>query len=195
MKIRTIIFLLIVFASCKDKKKEEAAGEENGSFPVLALIKSQVAKVDSSLFAILQIDKKDSLTFDTVYLKADQFRDAARDFISIPDIADKNHKGDYKELKQYMQDLQLAVFTYTATDPEAEIRSEEVYISKSDEGEDKVERIIIDKVYKDKKTTVRKNMIWKIDSHFQVATYITEPGVPDKTSVRTVQWTDPARLR
>jgi hypothetical protein len=187
MKIRTIIILL-VFIACKNKTKNTDA-EPGGSFPVLSLIQSQVAHVDTSIYTITMTVKKDSVAGDTVFLKREEFREAAKDFLTIPDISSKKWKDDYVETKDYMQDLGLVVLDYTAKEPDAEIRKEQVYIEPGPEGEDKVNRIIIDKVYKEKNAIVRKNMVWKMNSHFQVATNIQEPGKPDQTTIQTVRWT------
>jgi hypothetical protein len=186
MKIRTLVILLL-FIACKSKKKNTEA-DAGGSFPVLALIKSQVANVDTSIYTITMTEKKDSLDGDTVFLKREEFREAAKDFLSIPDISSAKYKDDYTETKDFMQDLGLVVLEYAAKDADAEIRKEQVYIEPGTEGEDKVDRIIIDKVYKEKNAIVHKNMVWKINSHFQVATSTEEPGKPEQTTIRTVRW-------
>jgi hypothetical protein len=187
MKIRTIVILLL-FTACKNKQKNTDA-EPNGSFPVLALIQSQVAHVDTSIYTITMSVKKDSVAGDTIFIKREQFRDAAKDFLSLPDISSKKWKDDYTETKDFMQDLGLVVLDYTAKEPDAEIRKEQVYIEPGPEGEDKVDRIIVDKVYQEKNAIVHKNMVWKMNSHFQVATNIREPGKPDQTTIQTVKWT------
>jgi hypothetical protein len=187
MKIRTIIILL-VFAACKNKTKN-AEGEPNGSFPVLAMIQSQVAHVDTSIYTITMSVKKDSVEGDTVYLKREQFREVAKDFLSIPDISTKKWKDDYVETKDFMQDLGLVVLDYSAKDEDAEIRKEQVYIEPGPGGEDKVDRIMIVKVYKEKDAIVYKNLLWKMNSHFQIATNIQEPGKPEHTTIQTVRWT------
>jgi hypothetical protein len=187
MKIRTVLILL-VFIACKDKKKNTDA-ETNGSFPVLALIQSQVANVDTSIYTITMSIKKDSLAEDTVFVRREQFREVAKDFLSIPDISTAKWKDDYVETKDFMQDLGLVVLEYAAKETDAEIRKEQVYIEPGTDGEDKVDRIIIDKVYKDKNAIVHKNMVWKINSHFQIATNIEEPGKPSQLTIQTVRWT------
>jgi hypothetical protein len=183
MKIWTIIILLVVI-SCKSKKKDT---EENGSFPVLALIKSQVANVDTSLYSIVMTVSKDSIS-DTVYLKREQFREAAKDFLDLPDIGNEKWKDKYTESRLYDQALQMIVLDYTAKDPDEEIRSEKVYIEEGGDGETNVKTIVIDKLYKEGNSLIQKNMIWGMDSHFQVATSIETPGKPDRTTIRKVTW-------
>jgi hypothetical protein len=184
MKIWTIIILLAV-CSCKNKKK---ASEENGSFPVLALIQSQVAHVDTSMYSIIMTESHDSTKTDTVYLKREQFRDAAKDFLSIPDISKKEWKDKYTESKLFDENLNMIVLDYSANDPDEEIRSEKVYIEQGADGETNVRTIVIDRIYKEGNSIIQKNMIWGIDSHFQVATSIETPGKPDETSIKKVLW-------
>jgi hypothetical protein len=183
MKIWTFIILLALIA-CKNKKKET---EENGSFPVLPIIKSQVAHVDSSLYSIVKTLSDDS-TRDTIYLKREQFRDAAKDFLSIPDITQPKWKDKYKESKLYDENLQMVVLDYTTDDPEAEVRSEKVYIEQGEAPEGKVKTIVIDRITKDGNNIIQQNMIWEMDSHFQVASNIESPGKPDRTKIVKVTW-------
>src|SRR5688572_21493519 len=103
-----ILFLI----SCKDKKA--AANEEKSTayFPVLSYIKSQVAHVDTSLYRIIKVVEKDSITRDTIYLKREEFRNAAKDFLSMPDITSEDLKNDYAETEIFDQDLESVVLNY-----------------------------------------------------------------------------------
>jgi hypothetical protein len=180
-------FVILPFLVCCKSKKNQA--EENGSFPVLSFIQSQVAHVDSSLYSIMKIETVDS-THDTSYIRREDFRKAANDFLSLPDIASKKWKDDYVESRQFDQDLGLVVLEYTPKDDKAEIRREQVYIQPGNGEEDKVERIIIDKVFREGNTVIHKNMLWKVDSHFQVATSTEKPGSAEQIKTVRVTWKD-----
>ena len=80
---------LLSFITCKQKKK--AKPENERFFPVLSFIKSQVAQVDTSLFSIRKITYIDSIRADTVYYPREQFRELAKDFLNIPDLADSKY--------------------------------------------------------------------------------------------------------
>ena len=99
-------FLLSTFIilSCKNKKaNNEEHDTEPSFFPVASFIKSQVVHVDSSVYRIIKIDRKDS-TADTTFLKREEFREAAKDFLSIPDISSDRLKEEYTETKLFDED-------------------------------------------------------------------------------------------
>ena len=72
---------LALFA-CKSKKEEV----KETFFPVLSFIKSQVAHVDTSLYPIIKLTFIDSTRTDTEYIKREDFRSLAKDFLELPDL-------------------------------------------------------------------------------------------------------------
>ena len=79
MKKWTFIPLLaLIFTACQSEKTEE--GQEKTFFPVLSYLNSQVAHVDTSLYCIVKITTVGDKS-DTVYLKREEFRKAAADFL------------------------------------------------------------------------------------------------------------------
>src|SRR4051812_43018387 len=72
--------------------------ERNDVFPAIDFIKSQVAAVDSSVDPILELRHLTDSTYDTVYLKRDDFNRLAREFTEAPDIS-KKFGGKYTETR------------------------------------------------------------------------------------------------
>src|SRR5688572_16082441 len=102
--------ILLSLVSCNNKKN--IPSDENASFfPVLSFIKSQVAHVDTSVYRIIKVTKVDSL-IDTSFLKREEFKEAAKDFLNLPDISSDRLKDDYKETELYDQDLEQVVLNY-----------------------------------------------------------------------------------
>ena len=121
-----LIISILLVLSCKNKKTDEEK-ENQAFFPVLSFIKSQVAHVDTSVFRIIKIVQKDS-TSDTIYLKREEFREAAKDFLIMPDIASDELKDDYTETKLFVQDLKQVALSYMPKEPNKEISRQEVMI-------------------------------------------------------------------
>lgn len=181
------LLLLLPFAiSCKNKKKEES---EAGSFPVLSFIRSQVAQVDTSLFSIRKVVQVDG-TADTSYIKREDFKNAASDFLNLPDISQKKWRNDYTETKSFDPLLNKAVLTYTAKNPEAAIRKEQVFIQPGNGEEDRVTTIIIDQLLQNGDSTVQKNLIWQVNNHFQIAISTQKNKAPEKIKTIKVFWND-----
>ena len=84
MKKWLSIFFIAFLAGCNSENEEE---DQNAQFfPVVSYLNSQVAHVDTSLYRIIKIVTVDGVS-DTSYIPREQFRNEAKDFISIPDIA------------------------------------------------------------------------------------------------------------
>lgn len=179
------MFFPIIF-SCKSKKKEEKNGQ---FFSVLSYLQAQIKNVDTSLYRIIKIDKVDS-TSDTTFIKREEFRNYAKDFLNIPDISSDKLKDEYQESNTYDQLLNKVLLTYTAKNPDAEVQRETVILDQGDNGNSQVKTIIIDKQISNKDSSVIKNMLWEVDKRFQVITKTTLPGQPEKTKIMQVVWND-----
>jgi hypothetical protein len=185
MKKPLILFVaFMVIFSCKNKKQEE----DTNFFPALSFIKSQVAHVDTSLYSIIKIVKTDS-TADTTFIKREQFKEAAKDFLSLPDITSGKLKDDYEETKLYDNDLQQAVLNYMPKDQGAEIQRQEVMIQPNPNG-DQVKSIFINLIKNDGDSTVQKVLFWQVDKRFKVVTTVHKANMPEKTQTLEVVWND-----
>ena len=184
MKFKFLLVLVIIATGCKEKKKPR--DPENEFMPVLAFIRDQVAKVDTSMYEIYQVTIRDTISSDTIYIPREKFRDVAKDFLDIPDIANDEYSDRYLQSKQFDQTINRVLFTYTPTNPEKEeIQREEVLITQTG---DQVTSIIIDLVRNTKDSTITKKMLWQMDKSFQVTTYRQLPGKPETISTLRVLW-------
>lgn len=185
--IFTLFISCLFYISCKPKedKKDE---KKEGFFPVLSYIKSQVAHVDTSLYMIRKLVSVDS-TWDTSYIKREEFRNYAADFLDLPDLSDKTIAASYDESKFFDASLNRAIMTYSPKDKSEQIQREEVTIEPGAGEPDKVKNIIVDKLIVSKdSTTVTKRLLWVVDESFQVTTIIQKNGMPDSTQTTKITW-------
>jgi hypothetical protein len=182
MKTNSPLIVLLccafIYVGCKQKK--------NDVFPVLDFIKSQVANVDTSVYSILKLVPKTDSTYDTTYVKRDEFKQLAKDFLETPDIS-KTLGGKYTEERMMNNDLGLAVFIATPKDQDLEVRRQEVRIEPNPPN-DKIKSIYIEKTRNEKDSSVTKRMTWYADRKFQIVTITQRPNNEEKTSVIEVVW-------
>jgi hypothetical protein len=176
--------LFLYFIACKQEEKTD----EERFFPVLSFIQSQVADIDTSLYSIRKLVYIDSLRTDTVYIPREQFREAAKDFLYIPDISSSQYDDRYTEEKQFDETMNRVMLTYTPLKPEKEeIQRQEVLI-KPDPAGDKITNIIINRIVNTKDSSVQKRLLWKVDESFQIITTKQLNGQPETTSTVKVVW-------
>jgi hypothetical protein len=189
MKNDRILFMAIILflPACKQKEKEE----KEKFFPVLSFIKSQVAEVDTSLYSIKKITILDSLHSDTVFVKRDEFRGLARDFLDLPDITERKNKDHFIEENRYDETMQRVIISYKPKDPDKEeIQKEEVLIKPDIATGDKVKNIIIERVVSNKDGYLHKYLLWQVDQSFQVTTTTQKPGQPESATTLKVTWNE-----
>lgn len=85
--------ILLLVASCKDKEEDST----KKFISIHSYINSQIAGVDTSLYAIIKLDIIDSTRTDTTYVKREEFRTLAKDFLDLPDITEKNTVRNIKK--------------------------------------------------------------------------------------------------
>ena len=178
--------LLLLLLSCKSKNKD--ADEDSNFFPALSFIKSQIAHVDTSVYRIIKVTKIDSLS-DTAFIKREEFKDAAKDFLNLPDISTNRLKDEYKETKLYDQDLEQVILNYMPKEPHEEITRQEVLIKPNPNG-DQVKYIFINSTKQSEDSTVNKILFWEVDKKFRVVTSVQKPKSPEKTRIEEVIWND-----
>ncbi len=184
MKKQILFFVTaLMIYSCKTKKKENF-------FPVLSFIKSQIAHVDTSFYPIEKITWLDSTHADTAYVKREEFKSLAKDFLEIPDLSEKKLSRLYAEEKFYDEGLNRVILSYKPKNPDtASVQQQEVLITPDPSG-DKVKSIIINMNITNKDSSIQKRMLWKVDQSFQVATIVQKSGQPETTSVMKVTWNE-----
>jgi hypothetical protein len=179
------VFLIctVLFIGCKSKKKEE----NTSFFPALSFIKSQVAHVDTSVYSIIKVVTVDS-TSDTTYIKREQFRQEADDFLSVPDISSSKLRDDYTETKQYDTELNQVSLSY-APKEDGEITNQVVMIKPGADG-DKVSSIFINRTIDSEDSTVQKILFWQVDKRFKITTLVQKTNQPEKKHIVEVIWND-----
>jgi len=182
------VLLLVCLSVINCKRKADPGESKETFFPVLSFIKSQVAHIDTSLYSIKKIDLTDTSHFDTVYVPRDQFKGLAKDFLSIPDIAEKKYATRYTEEKIFDETLNRVIISYKPQNMEKEeVQKQEILITPDPSG-DKVSSIIIDYIISNKDSFLMKRMLWETDKSFQVTTTAQKPGKPETTSILKVTW-------
>ncbi|HMG66516.1 MAG TPA: hypothetical protein VK588_02485 [Chitinophagaceae bacterium] len=180
--LAAIFFSILFVGSCKQEQKK------NDVFPALDFIKSQIASVDTSVYSIKKLVPVNDSTYDTTYVKREDFKTLAKDFIETPDIS-KALGGKYIEQRMMNNELGLVVFISTTQDESLEVRRQEVRIL-PDPPDDKVKSIYIEKFKSAGDSTVMKRMTWYTDKKFQIVTITQGKSGEEKTAVVEVVWND-----
>jgi hypothetical protein len=179
--------IYLPFTACKQKKKNTLSEK---FFPALPYIKSQVAHVDTSLYSIRKIVFVDSARNDTTYIRRENFREIAADFLNIPDISASQYEERYTEDKQFDETLNRVLLVYTPVKPEKEeVQREEILIQPDPSG-DKITTIIINTVASKKDSVIEKKMLWQVDQSFQVTTISQAKDGPETVSTYRVIWNE-----
>lgn len=182
-----IISALIIAASCKSKDKEPP----KNFISVLSLIEKQVAHIDTSLYSIVKVETRDSLHSDTSYIKREDFRAVAKEFLEIPDLSDPKVAKRYKEENRYDELLNRVIITYTPLKPEKEeIQKQEILVTPNVATGDKVNNIIIERVINTRDGFLEKKMLWQTDKSFLITTTSQKPGEPEIVTTTRVTWNE-----
>jgi hypothetical protein len=174
------LIFVIFYCGCKEEK--------NDVFPAIDFIKGQIANIDTSVYPIMKVVPLTDSTYDTTYVKRQEFKILARDFVETPDIS-KKFGGKYTEERMMNNELGLAVFIAIPKNENLEVRRQEVRIL-PDPPNDKVKSIYIEKFTSDKDSSVMKRMTWYADRKFQIVTITQKKNEAEKTSVMEVIWND-----
>jgi hypothetical protein len=183
-----IILALLLSGACKQKKKEKRP--EDRFFPVLSFIQSQVAHIDTSLYPIRKLVYVDSTRTDTLFIKREQFRELASDFLRLPDLSDSKFEDRYIEKRTFDTTLNRVILILEPVKPEKEeIQRQEVLIRPDNTG-DRVTSIIIDYLLNNKDSLVQKRMLWQVDKSFQVIITRQLPGQAEMSTTSKVIWNE-----
>lgn len=187
---KIVCITVLFFAACKEKKDKENAKRY---ISVRSLIEAQAAHIDSSLYSIIKVTGNDSLNKDTTYIKREDFRKAAADFLSVPDLSDPDIASRFKEETGYDTLIKRVIITYTPLKPESEeIQKQQLLISREidKEGNNKVKTLIIERTKKNRDGAVSQHLLWRMDKSFLVTTTTQKPGEPEVTTVTRVIWNE-----
>jgi hypothetical protein len=170
------------------RNREKAEGGDVAPFPVVPYLQSQVRHVDTSLYSIVRIRKAQGMA-DTTYLRREEFRAAATDFLSLPDLASAG-KGKYAETKLYDADLKKVVITYMPKPGEAVegITRQDIIIEPDAGSGDQVQTIYIETLLNSGDSTVQKRLTWNTAGSFQVIKLVNKQNHPETVETTDVRW-------
>ncbi len=177
-----ISFSLVLFMACKNSEDEKEK-----YFPVISFLNSQVAHVDTSVYAIKKIIIQDSVS-DTSFVPREEFRQLAKDFLEAPDLSKKKFKEKYTESEYYDDMLKKVILTYTPVEKDAELQRQEIHITPGNGEEDKISTIILNRYQANKDSTIQRRLLWQVNERFQVVTTIQKAGMPEQTKTMKVIW-------
>ena len=190
MKNRFITLSLITVVGlqfgCGEKKDEK---RQDQFIPVASLIESQVSHIDTSLYPIIKVIFRDTLTNDTEYIRREDFRAIARDFLEIPELSKKK----FTEENIPGPTDNLSTISYRPIDPDKEeIQKVDIIIDPAltGMGNNVIKSIFVDKTFTNKDSAVGKKMLWRIDHSFQVTTFKQLKGQPETTETYRVIWNE-----
>lgn len=178
-----IALVLLLIWSCGDEEKETT----EAFIPVNSIIKGQINHIDTSLFTIIKVTYIDTLHSDTDYVRREDVRDLAKDFLTIPDLSKKK----YTEVNIPGPMEGLSTFTYKPVNPDKEeLKQIDLIIDPSLEvqGKSQITTIIIERMFSNRDSSVEKKLLWQTDKSFQVTTVKQLPGRPESYSSYKVIW-------
>ncbi len=186
------LIALFSLTACKDDSRASTDQEGNDTkfFPVLSFLKSQAKHIDTSLYRIVKVETLDTVSA-TTYIKREDFRTYAKDFLELPDISAGRWKNDYEETRMFDDALNNVILTYTTTDQNNEVQREDVLLEPANDGGDsRVKTIIVKTLRSAGDSTVEKNMVWYVDKRFTVITKIQKAEKSERIQKLEVIWND-----
>ena len=161
------IVCAVLMISCKGKKKKPEVPVSN-FVPVATHLKSELAKLDTSLFSFYKIETVNGKT-DTVPIKNSDVKLYAKDFLNLPDITKPEVKDDYK-IDQLFDEVQDAFIFMYSTNEDHPVKREDVTVSTqpNTEGQSNIRSIFIQLWQKKNNTLTQKNLMWETGKRFEV---------------------------
>jgi hypothetical protein len=176
--------LLLLACQSKDQKKY---------ISIPSLIETQIAHVDSSLYSITKYiySGTDTIPSDTVYIRREEFREEAAEFLAILDLSLSKNAKRFKEESRYDELLKRVILTYLPLDANnEEWQKEEIMIKPDPATGDKVTAIIASKVRNNRNGLLQLEMLWLLDRSFQITRTSQLPGEPPVVTTAKVIWND-----
>jgi hypothetical protein len=177
------VWVLLLLWSCGGGENEKT----EAFIPVNSIIKGQINHIDTSLFTIIKVTYVDTLHSDTDYVRREDVRELAKDFLTIPDLSKKK----YTEVNIPGPLEGWSTFTYKPVNPDKEeLKQIDLIIDPSLEiqGKSQITTIIIERMFSNRDSSVDKKLLWQMDKSFQVTTIKQLPGQPEVYSSYKVIW-------
>lgn len=178
------VMLFLVACQSKDQKKY---------ISIPSLVEAQVSHVDSSLYSITKYIYKgtDTIPADTVYIRREEFRQEAAEFLDILDLSLSKNANRFKEESRYDELLERVILTYLPLDANnEEWQKEEIMVKPDPATGDKVTTIIASKVRNDRNGLLQLEMLWLLDRSFQITRTSQLPGEQPVVTTAKVIWND-----
>jgi len=176
------ILAIILITGCKNKKDEK----QDPPISAISIIKGQLNKLDSSMYAFIKLERNGNRT-DTTYLKREEVRNLAEPFLALPDITDKKTYKKYTE--ERLIDAEQGTLSITSTlkdNEDAEIQKQMLIVGLVDGPSGNVKSIFIETAKKSGDVTIEQKLFWEIDKYFTVL--IEKDTQPQKNNFMKVVW-------
>lgn len=178
------IFLPLTFI-CACKSKNKPADE----FPISAvsIIKGQIRHLDTSLYQFTRYETINSRT-DTGFIRREEATRLAADFLTLPDITQKDYPAEYSEERLIDAGRNALSITATAKKENAEIQKQIIIINLDNAASGNVNSIFIDRFIQVKDSSIEQKLFWEVDKFFQVGNIIQVKNQPEISKLIKVAW-------
>jgi hypothetical protein len=194
MKVLATLLLAVIITltiSCKEKNNSNTPGKSY--IDVTSIIKAQIAHVDTSLYSIMQLEWIDTSSTDTTYIKREDFKSAAKEFLLLPQLSHPAIAKEYKQESRYDSLTRKVIISYFPVSDNNEIKKIELMASVDEIGKDgnnRVTNVLVEKGKTDRNSSRIQKMYWNTDRNFSIVTFSQLPGQPEKISTTKVIWND-----
>ena len=178
--------LIVIFTGCKGEGKK---AEKKTFISARSIINDQLKDIDTSLYSIVKVNCRDGDHSDTEYIRREDIRLAAKDFLDLPDLSPE----EYTEENIPGPTDNLSTISYKPIHPDKEDIQKLDFIidpDMADIGKNVIKSIYIDRGFSNKDSSVQKRMLWQVDKSFQVSISRQLPGQPEINSTYRVTWND-----
>lgn len=198
MKLNLLILAIctcMAIWSCKEKTAKAPAetpatdsatspDKEISYLPVVDLIREDIRRVDSFSAGILY--KKETTRKDSSYIKPDEFKKMAEQFL-LPELDSSKFQQLFGHESFMDETTEMINFIYPAKDTSTALRKVVVYIRPS-LSVDKVNRIYMEKEFREGQDFVQQKLTWVIEKYFYILTIRHPQQGSPVTTVEKVIW-------
>lgn len=169
--------------SCKEKKEPL----KDPAISVISIIKGQLNQLDTSFFQLTKFETVEGKT-DTTYIKREDIRALAKDFLTLPDISQNNYTDNYSEERLIDETQNTLSITAVAKDEKLEIQKQIIIVPLDKFATGSVQSIYIDRFVQVNDSSLQQKLFWEIGKYFQVGSITQKGNEPEKTHVLKVTW-------
>ena len=178
-----IITILFFPVSCKEKKEET----KEPPISALSIIKGQLNHLDTSFYQLMKFETQNGKT-DSTYIKREEVRALATDFLSLNDISQADYFENYEEVRLIEADQNTLSITSTAKKTSEEIQKQIIIIPLDEVASGKVESIYIDRWAQINDSSIQQKLFWQIGQYFRIGSIIQQGNEPEIIHTLKVTW-------